>query len=124
MSRVRGARKAPQRNAQSSLQRPAARGRAKRAEGTAKAKTEGKTRWEMRSLMTRALSDALAADARLIYLGEDVEHGGYYRVTEGLRARFGRRRIFDWPPDEASLVGAHDACTQSNGRAAGLSAGG
>ena len=27
-------------------------------------------------------------------------------MTEGLARRFGRRRIFDWPPDEASLMGA------------------
>ena len=45
------------------------------------------------------------ADERLLYLGEDVEHGGYYRVTEGLARRFGRRRSFDWPPDEASRMG-------------------
>ena len=30
----------------------------------------------------------------------------YYRVSEGLKDKFGRRRCFDWPPDEASLVGA------------------
>ena len=64
----------------------------------------GKSRWEMRPLMTRALGDAMAADERILYVGEDVEHGGYYRVSEGLRERFGRRRIFDWPPDEASLI--------------------
>ena len=64
----------------------------------------GRTRWEMRPLMTRALTELMATDARVVYIGEDVEHGGYYRVTEGLRDRFGRRRIFDWPPDEASLI--------------------
>ena len=67
---------------------------------------ETKSKWEMRPLMTRALADEMECDDRLVYIGEDVEHGGYYRVTEGLRARFGRRRIFDWPPDEASLIGA------------------
>lgn len=62
-------------------------------------------RVDMRRAMTRALTEALEAHAHLVYLGEDAEHGGYYRVTEGLVAQFGRRRVFDWPPDEASLVG-------------------
>ena len=56
-----------------------------------------------RSTMTRW---AMMAAGKVLYVGEDVEHGGYYRVSEGLKASFGRRRIFDWPPDEASLVGA------------------
>ena len=63
------------------------------------------TRVEMRKAMTAALGEELSADPSIVYLGEDVEHGGYYRVTDGLAARFGRRRVFDWPPDEASLVG-------------------
>ena len=61
---------------------------------------------EMRPLMTRALGEALDESPRTLYVGEDVEHGGYYRVTEGLVKRYGKRRVFDWPPDEASLVGA------------------
>ena len=80
------------------------------AERSALATGEGangrKSKREMRPLMTRALTDAMEADERRVYIGEDVEHGGYYRVSEGLRERFGRRRIFDWPPDEASLIGA------------------
>ena len=67
----------------------------------------------MRTLMTRALSAALAADDALLYMGEDVEHGGYYLVTEGLTAKYGRRRVFDWPPDEASLIGAAIGVAQS-----------
>ena len=61
---------------------------------------------DMRQLMTRALGELMATEERIVYLGEDVEHGGYYRVSEGLKDTFGRRRCFDWPPDEASLVGA------------------
>ena len=48
----------------------------------------------------------MSGNERIVYVGEDVEHGGYYRVSEGLKDKFGRRRCFDWPPDEASLVGA------------------
>lgn len=67
---------------------------------------QGKATAEMRTLMTRGLHELLQTNERVLYVGEDVEHGGYYRVSEGLKASFGRRRIFDWPPDEASLVGA------------------
>ena len=55
--------------------------------------------------MTRALADAMQADERLLYLGEDVEHGGYYLVTEGL-AKAHPGRVRDWPPDETTLLGA------------------
>ncbi len=58
-------------------------------------------RLEMRTAMTGALDAAMASDPTLVYVGEDVEHGGYYRVTEGLADAHGRRRLFDWPPDEA-----------------------
>ena len=60
----------------------------------------------MRTAMTGALDAAMASDPTLVYVGEDVEHGGYYRVTEGLADAHGRRRLFDWPPDETSLIGA------------------
>jgi len=61
---------------------------------------------DMRQLMTRAITELMGGNERIVYVGEDVEHGGYYRVSEGLKGKFGRRRCFDWPPDEASLVGA------------------
>ena len=61
---------------------------------------------DMRQLMTRAITELMSGNERIVYVGEDVEHGGYYRVSEGLKDKFGRRRCFDWPPDEASLVGA------------------
>ena len=59
----------------------------------------------MRKHMTRAIGDALAADPRLAYIGEDVEHGGYYNVTEGLAAAF-PGRVRDFAPRRSSLVGA------------------
>jgi 2-oxoisovalerate dehydrogenase E1 component len=68
---------------------------------------------EMRPLMTHGLTALMADNERVVYLGEDVEHGGYYRVTEGLKDTYGRRRIFDWPPDEASLIGAGIGLAQS-----------
>jgi len=58
----------------------------------------------MRKQMTRAISESLSAHPDMVYIGEDVEHGGYYLVTDGLKkAHPGRVR--DWPPDETSLIG-------------------
>lgn len=58
----------------------------------------------MRRCMTRALDEFLSTRENAVYIGEDVEHGGYYRVTEGLRRKHGWR-IADFPPDETSLLG-------------------
>ena len=64
----------------------------------------------LRKQMTRVLDEIMSEDPSVVYLGEDVIHGGYYLVTEGLATKFNkdvrRRRIFDFPPDETSLLGA------------------
>jgi pyruvate/2-oxoglutarate/acetoin dehydrogenase E1 component len=45
----------------------------------------------MRKNMTRALDEFLSGSATrgsdVVYIGEDVEHGGYYLVTEGLKKK-------------------------------------
>ena len=41
-----------------------------------------------------------------VYLGEDVEHGGYYLVTEGLAKKHSSYRVRDYPPDETTLFGS------------------
>ncbi len=48
--------------------------------------------------MTRAIEEVLSGSASptsatssnsdVVYIGEDVEHGGYYLVTEGLKKKF------------------------------------
>ena len=53
-----------------------------------------------------ALRDALAADERVILLGEDVEAGGVFRVTDGLLDEFGPNRVFDTPLAESGFTGA------------------
>lgn len=58
----------------------------------------------MRKQMTRVFDEILDADRRVVYLGEDVRHGGYYLVTDGLAAKY-PQRVLDFPPDETSLVG-------------------
>jgi pyruvate dehydrogenase E1 component beta subunit len=45
-------------------------------------------------------------DDRVLLLGEDVGvNGGVFRVTEGLHARFGARRVVDTPLAESGIIG-------------------
>ncbi|MEU2351010.1 alpha-ketoacid dehydrogenase subunit beta [Modestobacter sp. NPDC049651] len=60
----------------------------------------------MAGALNRALADALAAEDRVVVFGEDVGTlGGVFRVTDGLAARFGDRRVFDTPLAESAIVG-------------------
>jgi 2-oxoisovalerate dehydrogenase E1 component beta subunit len=60
----------------------------------------------MAAALNRALADSLAADPRVVVFGEDVGTlGGVFRVTDGLTARFGERRVFDTPLAESGIVG-------------------
>ena len=58
----------------------------------------------MRKNMTGVLRETLESHPDCVYIGEDVEHGGYYMVTDGLAKAF-PQRVRDFPPDETSLVG-------------------
>ncbi len=51
------------------------------------------------------LKEEMAADERVFVLGEDVEEGGVFRATEGLREEFGPERVMDTPLAESSIVG-------------------
>lgn len=59
----------------------------------------------MRKHMTRVISEVMEKDPKVVYIGEDVEHGGYYLVTDGLVKKF-KGRVIDFPPDETTLLGA------------------
>ncbi|GGP64704.1 alpha-ketoacid dehydrogenase subunit beta [Saccharothrix coeruleofusca] len=68
--------------------------------------TTGTTVVSMAAALNRALADALEADERVLVFGEDVGAlGGVFRVTDGLAARFGERRVFDTPLAESGIVG-------------------
>ncbi|MEZ0233760.1 MAG: alpha-ketoacid dehydrogenase subunit beta [Actinomycetota bacterium] len=57
--------------------------------------------------LNAALRDALREDDRVLVFGEDVgRSGGVFRVTDGLQAEFGDRRVFDTPISEAGIAGA------------------
>lgn len=56
-----------------------------------------------------ALHDAMAADEKVIMLGEDIadpEEGGVAGVTKGLSTRFGEHRVRSTPISEQAIVGA------------------
>jgi len=60
--------------------------------------------------MTKALNEglraALAADDRVLLMGEDIGTlGGVFRVTEGLKAEFGENRVLDTPLAESGIIG-------------------
>jgi pyruvate dehydrogenase E1 component beta subunit len=53
-----------------------------------------------------ALIQEMERDERVLLLGEDIGHnGGVFRVTEGLQARFGARRVVDTPLAESGIIG-------------------
>lgn len=54
-----------------------------------------------------ALAQEMAADDRVILLGEDVGlNGGVFRVTDGLQKRFGADRVVDTPLCESGIIGS------------------
>ena len=60
--------------------------------------------------LVQAVNDALhyemGRDDSTLVMGEDVgQHGGVFRATDGLFAKYGGNRVFDSPLSEAGLVG-------------------
>lgn len=57
--------------------------------------------------LNKGLHQAMAADDRVVVLGEDVaKTGGVFRVTAGLLDAFGPDRVVDTPLAEAGIVGS------------------
>ena len=57
----------------------------------------------------RALDEAMAADANVVLLGEDIgdkEGGGAFKVTGGLSTKYGTDRVRTTPISEQAIVGA------------------
>ncbi len=56
--------------------------------------------------INQALFEEMARDERVFLFGEDVGLvGGTFRVTEGLMAEYGSKRVRDTPISEAAIVG-------------------
>ena len=64
------------------------------------------TQLSLAQAITSGLRQAMQADERVILLGEDVEAGGVFRITQGLLDEFGPQRVFDTPLSESGFVGA------------------
>src|SRR5918912_414702 len=55
----------------------------------------------------QALFEEMERDPNVFVLGEDIGvYGGAFKVTDGLLAKFGERRVIDTPISEAGIVGA------------------
>lgn len=59
-----------------------------------------------REALNQAMHEEMARDEAVFILGEDVGlYEGSFKVTKGLLARFGERRVLDTPISEAGIVG-------------------
>ncbi|NBB84015.1 MAG: alpha-ketoacid dehydrogenase subunit beta [Alphaproteobacteria bacterium] len=60
-----------------------------------------------REAIRAAIAEAMAADPRVLLIGEDVgRYGGCYAVSKGLWDRFGPERVVDAPLSENGFTGA------------------
>src|SRR6476646_5167768 len=54
-----------------------------------------------------ALFEEMERDENVFCLGEDIGvYGGAFKVTEGLQAKFGEKRVIDTPISEIAIIGA------------------
>lgn len=59
-----------------------------------------------KAAIVEALAEEMAADPRVVVLGEDVGvAGGVFKQTEGLFEKFGAGRVIDTPISESAVVG-------------------
>ena len=60
----------------------------------------------MAKALNAGLRQALTDDPKVLLMGEDIGPlGGVFRVTEGLQAEFGDKRVMDTPLAESGIVG-------------------
>lgn len=60
----------------------------------------------MGKALNAAMRRAMTDDDRVLVMGEDIGRlGGVFRITDGLQAEFGPRRVVDTPLAESGIVG-------------------
>lgn len=60
----------------------------------------------MAKALNAGLRQAMLDDPKVLLMGEDIGPlGGVFRITEGLQAEFGDRRVMDTPLAESGIVG-------------------
>ena len=66
----------------------------------------GPTMLTLAGALNAGLRQALADDPAVVLIGEDIGRlGGVFRVTDGLQAEFGPRRVQDSPLAESGIIG-------------------
>ncbi|MET1051921.1 MAG: alpha-ketoacid dehydrogenase subunit beta [Mycetocola sp.] len=61
----------------------------------------------MAKALNAGLRQAMADDPKVLLMGEDIgKLGGVFRITEGLQAEFGEKRVLDTPLAESGIVGS------------------
>ncbi|ROS23866.1 alpha-ketoacid dehydrogenase subunit beta [Cellulomonas sp. PhB150] len=66
----------------------------------------GTQRLTFAKAITLGLRRALADDPNVLLMGEDIgKLGGVFRVTDGLQAEFGAKRVVDTPLAESGIIG-------------------
>lgn len=61
---------------------------------------------QFREALRQAMTEEMERDANVLLMGEEVgEYNGAYKISEGMLAKFGPRRIFDTPISEAGFAG-------------------
>ncbi|QQL45361.1 alpha-ketoacid dehydrogenase subunit beta [Sulfuriroseicoccus oceanibius] len=59
-----------------------------------------------RQALNEALAEEIERDENVVLIGEEVaEYNGAYKVTEGLWAKYGDKRVVDAPISEAGFIG-------------------
>ncbi|HWI57559.1 MAG TPA: alpha-ketoacid dehydrogenase subunit beta [Bacillota bacterium] len=59
-----------------------------------------------RRALNAAMAEEIERDDNVVIIGEEVaQYNGAYKVTEGLYARFGEKRVVDTPISEAGFIG-------------------
>jgi len=67
---------------------------------------QGSATLPMTKALNAGLRQAMLADPKVILMGEDIGPlGGVFRVTEGLFAEFGDKRVLDTPLAESGIIG-------------------
>lgn len=63
-------------------------------------------RMNMIQAINAAIDVAMARDADVVVMGEDVGYfGGVFRATAGLQKKYGTTRVFDTPINEGGIIG-------------------
>ena len=63
-----------------------------------------------REALNQAMSEEMERDDRVYLMGEEVaEYDGAYKVSQGMLARFGSRRVIDSPISEEGSAGSASA---------------